>query len=137
MPEKYIKYVEQRQLLKYLIAGGTAFGSEYLSFLLLFYVFSVPLVIANTTSFIIGFLISFIFNRKWTFKAEKHYKWAAHHQLAAYLLLSLFNLSASNFLIYEFHNFLPASICKFLAAATIACWNFFIFRATIFKVIKH
>ena len=136
MVKKHIQQLRQQQLFKYLIAGGTAFGSEYVSFLLLFYVFDLPIVLSNTVSFLVGFFVSFFFNRSWTFKADRQYKWAAHHQLTGYLLLALLNLVASNVLLLIFHNFVPAVIGKFLAAACIACWNFFIFRLTIFSIAK-
>lgn len=136
MLKTHIQSLSQRQSLRYLIAGGTAFGSEYISFLLLFYVFDVSIIFSNTVSFLVGFLVSFFFNRLWTFKVDKQYKWAAHHQLTGYLLLSLFNLLASNLLVVGFHQIVPALVGKLFAAAIIACWNFFIFRATIFSIEK-
>lgn len=134
MIQKYAQKIQQQQLLKYLIAGGTAFAVDYFGFILLFYALGLPIIASNTLSFLAGFFTSFFFNRGWTFKADKKYKWAAHHQLAAYLLLSLANLLASNLIVYALHLIMPAVIGKFIAAGMIACWNFIIFRAVIFKV---
>lgn len=133
MFDKFVNHEGHRQVAKYVATGGTAFACEYISFLILFSVAGLPLLAANTISFLAGFLVSFTFNRKWTFKVEAQYKLAVHHQLAAYLLLSLFNLIASNIVIYFAHKLLPAAVSKILAVGMIASWNFIIYRIAIFK----
>jgi putative flippase GtrA len=136
MIKEHVSRITNLRVLRYLIAGGTAFGIEYVSFLCLFYLFDVSIILSNTISFLIGFFISFVFNRSWTFKAGSQYRWAAHHQLIAYFTLATFNLGASNVIVVVLHSFIPAVFCKFIAGACIAAWNFVIFKKTIFSTHK-
>jgi putative flippase GtrA len=120
-------------LNRYLVVGGLAFFSEYLSFILLYRAVDISLVLANATSFCIGLLTSFLLNRLWTF-STKTYRRRAAHQFGYYVALAMFNLLATLALV----SILKAAgvnpnIGKLVAMAITSIWNFAIFQRFIFK----
>src|SRR4051812_46508882 len=81
-------------LWRYLVAGGLSATLEYGSFLLAFYLWHAPVVAANTISFVVGLLISFMLANFWVFPGRhRHNAWL---QAAMYLSLALFNVTVSS-----------------------------------------
>src|SRR5437870_13251323 len=80
-----------KSLTRFLVSGVCAFVAEYLSFVVLYYVLNIGLVVANGLSFVLGLGTSFSLNRNWTF-SFKQYKKTKSHQLLYYIGLALFNL---------------------------------------------
>lgn len=127
-------------MIRYLFVGGLAFLSEYVSFLFLVFIFSgTPLIIAQTVSFGIGFLISFTGSRMFTFKeSETNYNHTKKSQLLRYLLLAVVNLIITNILIYllvEELGILPW-VAKIVTMLSVVVWNYIIFSKFIFKKYK-
>lgn len=115
----------------YVIAGGCAFALEYSLFNLLFYVFAQNIIIANSASFLLGLLTSFILNKNFVFKSVAH---NAAGQFIKYCLLAGFNLLVSGLLIKLLINLgIPPFIAKGLVIGMIAVWNYSIFNKLIFK----
>lgn len=135
-PDGYLKGNIKRVLsdnkTKYLIAGGSAFLLEYLTFIILNGI-SGFLVLANIVSFAVGFFFSFILHRKWTFSGQQHHN--THTQLFFYLLLALVNIILTSFLIGGMVNilYIPASIAKLLCMGLVIVWNFVLLNKMIFK----
>lgn len=121
-------------LIRYVIAGGTAFCVEYGTFYVLYYGFHWRLIIANGSSFLLGLLVSFMMQRFWTFASkDKSYSKHMKHQAILYFLLSAFNLGVSTLIIETLvHASLRPFIAKFGTQLIIAVWNFFILKRIIF-----
>ncbi len=125
------KLIEQR-LFHYAISGGTAFTIEYGSFLIFYYEFHLSAVLANTISFSLGLVTSFLLNRFWVFAHDKQKKKMVH-QMSLYLVTGLFNLIITDIMIHFIVKAgVPAFIAKILLVIIVAFWNFFIFKRIIF-----
>ncbi len=118
------------RLIKFIISGGTAAVVEYGLFAL-FNALGVPLVIANTLSFIGGLLVSFSLNRTWVFLSKER----ARRQFGLYVLLALINLVIGNTIIFLLHDGFGvyALVAKLIVMVLIASWNYLIFSRFIFK----
>jgi len=124
--------------IKYLLVGGMAFISEYVFFIVLYYIVDLNIVTSNVLSFIIGFIVSFLGNRQWSF-SKNIYKYKKYTQLVFYSLLAVFNILLSSYLIYILSNYisLPGYVAKFITVIIIVVWNYFIYKNLIFKNISQ
>jgi putative flippase GtrA len=128
-----MKNLISNKFARYLLVGGSAFLVEYGSFFILYQLFNFQIYVANSISFCLGLLISFLFNRGWAFKPTQSYKMHVHHQLAAYISLAFFNLVMTNVIIGGLKAAgLDPRLGKIAAMFFVAAWNFLIFRALIF-----
>lgn len=124
--QKYLR------IIKYIITGGSAFAAEYLVFLLLFYVFDLPVVVAHPISFMVGFVVSFSLSRQWVFgNAHAHRPLA---QILMYFGLVLINIAITTWVIALLVQVgVWAFVAKIIVTAMIACWNYFIYKYLIFR----
>lgn len=123
-----------KTLTRFLTVGLTAAVTEYGLFYLLYKQLSVPLLIANSLSFIAGFSISFSLNRFWAFNTDADYKLRMRAQLGLYAGLAAVNLFLSNILIGLMHVVgMNTLLGKLLTMAMIATWNYSIMRLLIFS----
>lgn len=123
-----------KQLVRYLLSGGSAFFTEFLMFLLLYNVLGWPLYVANSLSFCSGLVISFTLNRRWTFGGGPQYNRSGRAQFGLYVLLAGINLVFTNIAIGMLAVAgLRAFAAKLLVMAIIVAWNFLIFKFLIFK----
>jgi putative flippase GtrA len=136
MPESIKKYLSKalsKQFARYLIAGGTAFATEYLIFLGIFGLTGMSIVISHSLSFLAGLFVSYTLNRQWVFASDSYAK-RISYQMLSYVSLAGFNLIMTNIIINSLvvggvHPF----ISKILVMMMVAIWNFLIFRYFIFK----
>lgn len=129
----YFNKLQNYHLVRYLIVGGAAFGTEYGSFFLLYEHLKTQLYVANSLSFCIGLSLSFTFNRMWAFKATE-FKRRGQHQFVLYAALALINLFLTNVIIGILNNAgINPLAGKIVAMLTIVAWNFFIFKFIIFE----
>ena len=107
------------KIARYLVAGGTAFIAEYLTFLSLYYLINFNLVYSNVLSFIAGLVTSFTINKLWVFNSSSIHE--TKKQLVLYISLALLNLALSTvgIRILVEHG-LPAGIAKILFIVLIA-----------------
>ncbi len=127
-----IHTLHQSHLFRYLIVGGTAFLTEYGSFYALYQAGHVQLYLANSISFCCGLIVSFIFNRAWTFN-KRVFAHKTHHQALMYAVLGLINLGMINALVGVLkHLGVDPRIGKLIGQLTIVTWNFVIYRKIIF-----
>jgi len=91
----------------------------------LWYVFS------HCAGFFVGFWISFLLNRFWTFKSKDN----IGKQLSSYTLLFFFNLAFSTSFIYVFTNIIGVNkdISKLFTIGITSVWNFVIYKKVIYK----
>lgn len=129
---KFLYLLLQKQMFRYLLAGGSAFAAEYASFLLLFIALDTPLYVANSLSFCCGLVVSFLLNRTWAFKQDS-FRMRGHHQVGAYLALALFNLLLINIAVGILkHLGIVPVLAKLSAMVFIVVWDFFAYRTFIF-----
>lgn len=120
------------RLIKFLISGISAATVEYVVFLCLHIIISDKfLIISQSVSFLCGFIVSFLLNKRWVFQSTGHIK----HELFRYTTLALINLILSNIfmwlLVVNVH--IVFWIAKFIVMIIIATWNYFIFQKLIFQ----
>jgi putative flippase GtrA len=120
-------------LVRYLVVGSAAFVVEYGSFYLMYSDLKKPLYFANSISFGLGLLTSFLLNRLWTFESKTEYKKKAAHQLSYYVILSLINLGLTNLLVglLNADNVNPRW-GKLIAMIITSLWNYILFKLIIF-----
>lgn len=133
MNRSSLRELRHHSVFRYLVSGGSAFVMEYGSFLILFKGLALPLVAANTISFLIGLATSFIIGRTWAFKQDT-FAHKARHQALMYVVLAGVNVLLSNGIIWLLDSLgLDARIGKVIAIGFVAVWNFFIFKYVIFR----
>ncbi len=126
------KKIIEKRLAHYVISGATAFTIEYGSFLILYYSLHVHAVVANTISFSLGLLTSFLLNRLWVFGQSEH-NMQVTNQLSLYLITGLINLLITDVAIHFLVRAgIPAFLDKVGLVILVACWNFIIFKKIIF-----
>lgn len=133
------KEVNIERLIRYLFVGGLAFTVEYSSFLLIVFIFSDSfLIVAQTLSFCLGLLTSFMGSQKFTFKHDtKPYYYSKKAQFVSYLSLATANLVVTNIII----NLLVGPfdwapwLAKIATMLSVVVWNYIIFNKFIFRTI--
>jgi len=131
-PLIYNNAFRHRQIIKYLIAGGTSTSSDILIYSLLVYFAGLWYVASSIISFIIAFWISFGLQKFWTFRDKNTEKMMKQTYL--YFFVAITNLGISTLLIYIFVDYIHIHkfISKIIANATIATESFFVYRYFIF-----
>jgi putative flippase GtrA len=131
--KKTFDSVINERLVRYVVAGGSAFVAEYSSFIILFYILKWAPVYANTLSFVLGLATSFTLNKFWVFGKDSQQR-QSHHQFVMYSVLALINLIITNIAIdHLIKSGVPAFVAKIVLIMSVACWNFLIFKKIIFK----
>lgn len=128
-----------RRFLSYIVVGLLAFFVEYVSFLGLLNILHVSygLSVAQTISFSVGLLVSFLGNRNYTFNTkDASYRHSKKHQAVRYVTLAITNLLITNALIYIFVDqlLIMPMVAKVIVMFLIIPWNYILFRSFIFKV---
>jgi putative flippase GtrA len=129
--KQYATPVFVEQIIRYIITG---FGSAAIEFTLLFIlrdIAKLSILAANTIALSIVFWFNFLMNRFWSFKSTGNIK----KQLIMYLILFVFNLAASDIMMYIMTDKLSIQylIAKVIATGIIVCWNFILYRKVIYK----
>jgi len=122
-----------KRLYRFLISGGSAAVAEYSLFVLITYIVpTVSVVIPQTISFMTGFIISFLLNKKWVFgnTINRNLKVL----IIKYSSLALINLLLGNFLVWIFVEVAQINVlfAKIIVMGMIALWNYVIFSRFIF-----
>jgi putative flippase GtrA len=118
-----------KQLIKYIVTGLLAFVTEYAVFTLLLAPLSI--FIANSVGMFVGFWISFLLNRYWSFQSRDKF----FSQLLRYSSLFIINLIISNLLLKVFSDILNIypEISKLIIMCLVVFWNFFLFKKIIYN----
>lgn len=128
-----MKTILNKQLIRYLISGGTAFLSEYSVFFILFNFAGLGIVSSNIFSYICGIVISFSLNRSWSFKSDG-FRYSSLKQSLFYLSLAVINLLITSFILSLSEKLeVEENIVKAMLMVMVAAWNFFIFKRFIFS----
>jgi putative flippase GtrA len=119
------------QFMRYIITGFSSAAIEFTLLFILRDTAKLSILAANTIALSIVFWFNFLMNRFWSFKSTGDIK----KQLVMYLILFLFNLAASDFMMYFMTDKLSIQylIAKVIAIGVVVCWNFIIYRKVIYK----
>jgi putative flippase GtrA len=132
-----ISKLTEESFSRYVLAGAGAFVIEYGSFYLMYVRLKGPLYLANSISFGLGLLTSFLLNRLWTF-GHKSYSKRTAHQLSFYITLALVNLLLTNVLVGLLKQVeVNPRIGKLIAMIVTSLWNYVLFKAIIFTHRKN
>lgn len=131
-PIIYDNVFKHRQIIKYLIAGGTSTFIDLLIYYVLTYFAGLWYVASSISSFVIAFWISFGLQKFWTFRNKSVENMAKQTYL--YFFTAIINLGISTLLIYLFVDYVHIHklISKIFASATVAGESFFVYRYFIF-----
>lgn len=123
------------QKIKYLISGGVAFLTENILFYLIIILFDEVKIINNiaqTTSMVVGAIVSFMLNKLWSFNnREKNIM-----QIIRYIIVFGFNLFFTNFVMYIVSNNISVKylmIIKFGLVILTTLWNFFLYKYFVYR----
>lgn len=119
------------QLTKYLVVGFSTVGLEVLNIRIFTEYFGLWYLLSNTLAYIISFIFNFFLNRIWSFESKSNLKF----QLGAYGILFIFNLFASNGIMYLLTSVIGLyyMISKLISIAMIVSWNFVLYKKVIYK----
>ena len=128
----YNNAFRHRQILKFLIAGGTSTSVDLLIYFALTYLAGWWYIASAISSFVIAFWVSFGLMKFWTFRDKNTEK--IMKQTYLYFFVAIANLGISTLLIYIFvdHIHIHKFLSKIIANATIATESFFVYRYFIF-----
>lgn len=130
---KYIDKLGSKKVIRFLISGGSAAAAEYGIFITSVALLSMTVLVANTMSFLCGFVVSFLLNKNWVFKSNG----AVSKQLLLYAVLAAVNLLLSNIAIWLLIQMgLIDMVAKIITMVAIATWNYIFFSKYIFKHIE-
>lgn len=121
-------------IVRYLISGGTSFGTNIVAlYILTEYFFGKQnYLISAIFSFIVGFIVSFLMMKHWTFQDSSTD--GIHEQLTVYFSVAIMNLLLNTLLVYLFVEFMGSwyIFAQVAASLIIAVWSFFIYKYLIF-----
>lgn len=128
----YNNAFRHRQILKFLISGGTSTSIDIFVFTTLTYWVGLWYITSSISSFIIAFGVSFVLQKFWTFRDKDTEKFMKQTYL--YFIVAIVNLGISTLLIYLFVDYIHIHkfISKVIANMIIAAESFFIYRYFIF-----
>lgn len=129
-----ISQKQNNKFFRYVSVGALAAALEYLSFALIFYVFKGGIGVAQTSSFLIGFAVSFVLNSIWTFVKKNDIKREVYwSRFFAYAILALINIGVTALFITILHKFgVSPLIAKLIVMGAVVIWNYTIFNKIIF-----
>lgn len=131
-PVIYNNVFRHRQIIKYLIAGGTSTSVDLLIYYFLTYFAGLWYVASSVSSFIIAFWISLGLQKFWTFR-DKSTK-NMMRQTYLYFFVAIVNLGINTLLVYLFVDYIHIHkfLSKIFANILIAGESFFVYRHFIF-----
>lgn len=131
-PVIYNNVFRHRQIVKFLIAGGTSTTIDIFLFTMLTYWVGLWYITSSISSFVIAFGVSFGLQKFWTFRDKNTEKIMTQTYL--YFIVAIINLGISTFLIYLFVDYIHIHkfFSKVIANIIIATESFFVYRYFIF-----
>ncbi len=119
-----------RQGLWYLFVGGSSALLELAIFQGLYSLAGLAVAPANIVAVVIATVYNFLMNRSVTFRSTSN----PLRSLVLYLLLFAANLALSTWAIGAMIALgIPSTIAKLVTQVAIATWNFFIYKAVVFR----
>lgn len=122
---------EARRFVEYMIGGGVWFWSGYTLIVLLDG--EIGLFWANFIGNAVGLTLNFLIERYWVFKTKRQTKLGV--ATTRYIVYTALNAFALNYLILLVlkNNGIDPAIGQFIASAFFTGWNYFWYKAWVFK----
>lgn len=119
--------------MRYLFAGGLAFGTNLALLFIFAYYFHLWYLTASTLAFIVSVIVSFTVQKFITFRDRTTD--TVHHQIAKYIAIALFNVSANGGIMYALVDLaqIHYMFAQIFSAGIIAVWSLGAYRYLIFK----
>lgn len=119
------------QLKRYLITGFSSAAIEMSLLYILKDLLGFSVIISNSIALTIVFWFNFLMNRIWSFKSKNNIT----RQLVMYGILFVFNLAASNLIMYVLTSllYLQYLVAKIFAIGAVVTWNFILYKKVIYK----
>ncbi len=135
-PKIYCFCNTRKSVIKFLIAGCFAGGTDLILLFVFHGLFHWPIVISTSLAFLCSFAISFTLQKFWTFRNFSHDKVIS--QFILYILNSLIGLNLNGFFMHLLVTDLKVwyILAQILVNLTIGIYNFFIYRSIVFKIGK-
>ncbi|MDP4179601.1 MAG: GtrA family protein [Bacillota bacterium] len=120
------------QLGKTFIIGVAAAGCDFSIYHFLYKYMNLSAILSSGASQIVGFWVSFLLNKFWTFKIKEDFL----KQLSSYTILFIFNLLFSTLALYLFVDIMhkDKDLTKIFTMGIIFIWNFVVYKKLIYKV---
>ncbi len=127
----HLTYRTLVQLSRYVVTGTVAFTCEYIIFTIIYFLSSRNVVMSNSIAMFVGFTISFLLNRNWSFKSKRN----LYRQILSIAVLLMANLQLSTIVINYMHGTfgLTPIISKLIMMIFIAFWNFILYKKFIYR----
>ncbi|MFH1583345.1 MAG: glycosyltransferase [Candidatus Falkowbacteria bacterium] len=122
-----------KQIIKYLIAGGTAAFVDLALLYILTDILGVWYLISACLAFAVAFFVSFFLQKFWTFRdADKE---AMYKQMQVYLAVALANLTLNAVLMYVLVDGFKIwyMLAQVIVSGLIACESYFVYKIFIFN----
>lgn len=120
-----------RQFLRFAVVGAMATAVHYSVLIALKEMFHVPLVVATSVGFLVGALVSYVLNRRFTFSVRPAFGLGLVKFLAALGVGLLLNGAIVGFLAHEAQ--IPYMIAQLAATGLVLFWNFASTRLLVFR----
>lgn len=131
--KRILKTSDATSMIKYFIVGVASFLTDYLIFIFAHYFIKMPIFASGLLSFSLAFILSFIFQKNWTFKADVQIN-KTYLQLAQYLAVALFNMFIAAYGTLLISNLgVPPFLARPVVFGIIMVWNYLIYKKIIFK----
>jgi putative flippase GtrA len=119
------------QLKRYLITGFSSAAIEISLLYILKDLSGLSVIVSNSIALTIVFWFNFLMNRIWSFKSKNNIT----RQLVMYGILFVFNLAASDLIMYVLTSllYLQYLIAKVFAIGAVVTWNFVLYKKVIYK----
>jgi len=118
--------------LRYCGVGAVNTIADLAVFLVLNAALRLSVVPANIASYGCGMMVSFLLNRRFTFR-HANYALGAASQLLRFILVNLLALCLSTALVYGLARILPAPLAKLASIPAVVAWGFLGARAFVFR----
>ena len=125
--------LKYKQIIKYLITGGTAASADLVLLYILTDILGVWYLISASLAFAIAFFVSFFLQKFWTFRDGD--KEIMYQQMGVYLAVALSNLALNAALMYALVDGFKVwyMLAQIMASGLIACESYFIYKLLIFN----
>lgn len=119
------------QVIRYLVTGLSSAAIEFSLLFVLKDTAGLSMLLSNSIALSIVFWFNFLMNRFWSFRS----KMKLGRQLVMYLVLFVFNLGASDLIMYLLTEALAMQylLAKVFAIGAVVSWNFVLYRKVIYK----
>jgi putative flippase GtrA len=115
----------------YLLIGVLNTLADFVVFIFLTENLDYEPILANLISYSIGIGVSFVMNRRFTFRAQS-YNLALQYQFMRFLTVNLLSLVISTLLVSIFTQAMTPRLAKISSVPFVVMWGFFAARAFVF-----